>query len=163
MIRRLGLGGTLWNWKAALLSAVCRAFIFLTANLPAGVAAGWRAFATEFAFRIVASGLLGSLTERCATRNLSPTAIAAAVIGIAAAGHAAEYLVHRVAGTQELRRAVAGSVLFTLATTCFNLYAMHRGVLRSGPGRQSLRDDLRALPQLVVQFLHIPWTSRRCI
>jgi hypothetical protein len=152
-----------WNWKSALVSALCRAVIFLTANLPAGVEAGARALTTEFAFRVVASGLLGSLTERCARMNLSRTLTAAAALGLAAVGHAAEYIVHVAAGTPRLGSAFIGSVLFTILTTSFNLYAMHRGVLITGPGRQSLVEDMRALPQLLLDFFRTIWASRRSI
>jgi hypothetical protein len=152
-----------WNWKAALTSAICRGAIFLAANLPAGAIAGTYALATEFVFRTVASGALGSLTEACARRRLSPFANGAAVAGIAAAGHAAEYLVHRAAGTPRLGTSMVASVAFTLLTTGFNLYAMRRGVLITGAGRQTLVADLRRIPGLLRDFIRALWASRRCI
>jgi hypothetical protein len=52
-----------WNWKSALVSSVCRALIFLAANLPAGRHAALRAMLTEFLFRAVAAGFYGALTQ----------------------------------------------------------------------------------------------------
>jgi len=152
-----------WNWKAALLSACCRAVIFLATNLPAGTVAGIRAMVTEFIFRVVASGFLGAATEACAQRNLSPRRTAAAVALITATGHVAEIGVHVLAGTERIRSAVAGSIAFTLVTTSFNLFAMRRGALTVGRRRASLLTDLRRLPGLSLEFIRTIWPLKRCI
>jgi hypothetical protein len=161
---RFDLIGRCWNWKSALLSAAMRSLIFLGVNLPVGVPAGLRSMATEFGFRTVASGLLGNLTERCARLPLSRPHAIAAIAGIAAIGHLAEFCVHWVAGTPRLAASIAASVAFTFVTTAFNLYVMRRGTLISGPGGHSLRTDLRRLPRLVLEFIQsLLWTVRRCI
>jgi hypothetical protein len=152
-----------WNWKSALLSANCRAAIFLAANLPAGLGAGGRAWLTEFLFRTIASGVLGSLTQRCACRALPPRLWTLAVLGISAVGHALEYLVHRAAGTPRIGTALAGSILFTIFSTSFHLYVMRRNVFTTGPGSQSLLADFARLPGLAADAARSLWASRRCI
>ena len=153
----------LWNWKAALLSAWWRGLIFLVANLPAGYTAALRAMATELVFRTIASGVLGAATEHSARRARSRPAIVSAIVIISAAGHGAEYLIHRAAGTPLVGRAVAASIAFTLLSTSFNLFAMSRGVLTVGGGRSRLRDDLRRLPDVCLDFLRMRWRSKPCI
>jgi hypothetical protein len=156
--------GRCWNWKSAFLSAALRSLIFLAVNLPAGVPAGLRSMATEFVFRTIASGLLGSLTERCARLPLSRPRAIAAIAGIAATGHLAEFCVHWAAGTPRLAASISASVTFTFVTTAFNLYVMRRGTLIAGPGGHSLATDLRRLPRLVLEFIQsLLWTMRRCI
>jgi hypothetical protein len=142
-----------WNWKAATLSAGCRATIFFAVNLPAGMGAGLRAMATEMAFRVVASGALGSATQ--AFRRATPPAAAmiTALVVVPAAGHLAEYAVHRMAGTVRLGESIAVSIAFSMLTTAFNLFAMRRGALIVGDGQQSLADDVRRLPALIVAFV----------
>jgi hypothetical protein len=152
-----------WNWKGAVLSALCRAAIFLSATLPAGAAAGGRAATVEFTFRVFVSGVLASATQRCARLPLGRRGIGAAVLAIAAAGHLAEFAVHRSAGTPRVTVAVAGSIAFTLVTTSFNLFAMRRGVLVTGAGCLSLLDDLRLMPRTVAAFFRTLWASRRFI
>jgi hypothetical protein len=152
-----------WNWKAAILSAVCRSLIFLFVNLPAGRTAGLRSMAIEFVFRTVASGVLGSLTEPCARASLPRTSSAAAVVLISATGHVAELLVHWHAGTPRLGASVATSIAFTLITTTFNLFVMRRGTLITGATGRPLIEDLRRLPGLLLDFIHTLWALRRCI
>lgn len=142
-----------WNWKSAVLSSACRAAIFLTVNLPAGVDAGLRAMVTEMTFRIIASGTLGSATQALCKARPPAAAVATALLVIPAAGHLAEYTVHRLAGTVRLGESIAVSVAFTMITTSFNLFAMRRGALIVGDGQQTLGDDLRRLPVLMAAFL----------
>lgn len=137
-----------WNWKASVFSAVCRAGIFFAMNAPAGLGWATRAMATEFIFRGVTSGALGSLTQ--ALRYAEPRA--AALVVLPALGHLAEYALHRVAGTPRLGASVTASVAFSVVTTAFNLFAMRHGALIVGPQRQSFAADIRRLPSLVAAF-----------
>ena len=138
-----------WNWKSALTSAVCRATIFLAVNLPAGTVSGLRAMTTELVFRGIASGVFGTLTQAfCQMRHAW-----IAVLLLPAFGHTAEYLVHRTAGTARLGESIVASIVFTVVTTSFNLFAMRRGALIVGHGAQSLLADLRRLPRLIVAFV----------
>ena len=146
-----------WNWKSALLSANVRAAIFLAANLPAGLGAGGRAWLTEFLFRTIASGLLGSFTQRCSRLSLPPRLWAATVVSISAGGHAMEYVVHRIAGTPRIGTAIAGSILFSILSTSFHLYVMRRNVFTTGRDSQSLLADFAQLPRLVADAARALW------
>jgi hypothetical protein len=57
-----------------------------------------------------------------------------------------------MSGTQKLAASMTASVAFTALSTAFNLFAMRRGVLIVGADRLTLRQDLRAMPRLVVLF-----------
>lgn len=152
-----------WNWKSALLSANVRAAIFLVANLPAGLGAGGRAWLTEFAFRTIASGLLGSLTQRCSRLSLSPRLWAVTVVSIAAAGHAMEYAVHSFAGTPRIGTAIVGSMLLTMLSTSFHMFVMRRNMFTTGRDSQSLLADIAQLTRLVADAARTLWGSRRYI
>ena len=52
-----------WNWKSAVVSALCRASIFFVINISAGWDAALAAMQVEFAYRAVAAGFYGSLTQ----------------------------------------------------------------------------------------------------
>jgi hypothetical protein len=138
-----------WNWKSAILSSLCRATLFLVVNLPAGLMPGLRAMVTEFLFRGMASGVLGTLTQ-IFSRAKHPWL---ALVLLPAIGHSAEFLVHRAAGTPLLAKSIAASVAFSVLTTAFNLFAMRRGVLVVGAAEQPLRADLRRLPGLIGAFI----------
>ena len=158
--RALRVSGRLievWNWKSAALSSIVRATIFFTANVSAGWGAAWGAFGAELAFRACTSGFYGAATQACATARPAWFASAAALVVIPAISHSLEVAVHYARGTPALGRSIALSVLFTVVSTLFNLFAMRRGALVVGDAAAPLADDLRRIPGLIVEFIASPF------
>lgn len=151
-----------WNYKSAIVSAICRAPIFFVTNLPAGFGAAIGAGLAEFIFRFIAAGFYGALTQ--AFRRIEPplAGTIAAVVVMPVLGHSAEFLVHWWRGTPHLGTSIVASVMFSVVTTTFNLFAMRRGFLITGADSRSLRHDLGYMPALIVAFL-FSWRSRRFI
>jgi hypothetical protein len=142
-----------WNWKAGLTSAILRGIIFFSVNLTAGRGAAIGAMLTEFGYRILFSGFVGSITE--AFRKCEPawaTAVTISVV-IPLISHAVEFTVHYLRGTPRLAASVGASILFSIFSTLFNFYIMRRGFLVVGEERKPLLVDLAALPRLLVGFL----------
>jgi hypothetical protein len=142
-----------WNWKAALLSPLFRAHLFLAANVTAGWRAAAAAAVTEFTFRLVSSGFYGAATQ--AFREAQPpwaVALTVAVI-VPAISHSLELCVHWLRGTVNLRGSIVASVLFTVLSTLFNNFAMRRGALLVGEGEMPLWRDLARVPRLLATFL----------
>lgn len=150
----------LWNYKSALISAICRGPMFFVTNLPAGMHAALGAMWAESLFRFVAAGFYGALTQ--AFRRVEPpmAGTLAAIVVLPALGHSAEFLVHWLRGTPYLSASLAASVAFTVLTTAFNLFAMRRGALIVGKGSRPLWHDLIRMPALIAAFL-LSWRSRR--
>ncbi len=142
-----------WNWKSAVVSAVCRASIFFAVNLSVGLDAALAAMQVEFLYRIVAAGFYGSLTQYFSQLPSERTATIAAMCVVPGLAHLVEFAVHAWAGTPVLGWSLAGSVAFSLVTTRFNLFAMRRGVLTVGHGSASWWHDIKAIPMLVVAFV----------
>jgi hypothetical protein len=108
--------------------------------------------ALEFVFRFATSGFYGALTQ--AFRGLRPPLVGtvAALIALPVTGHALEFALHWWRGTPALAASVGLSVMLTVVSTWFNLFAMRRGVLVVGPGQRSLRHDLHAMPRILALF-----------
>jgi hypothetical protein len=143
-----------WNWKSAVTSAILRGAIFFTANLSAGRAAAVGAMLTEFSYRILFSGGVGSITQ--ALRKCEPAwaaALSASVV-LPVISHLVEFTVHLLRGTPRIRTSVAASVAFTILSALFNLYVMRRGVLVVGEAEdKTLLQDLAAIPRLIAGFV----------
>ncbi|HBY59472.1 MAG TPA: hypothetical protein DEH78_06590 [Solibacterales bacterium] len=142
-----------WNWKSAFLSASMRASIFFATNLAAGFRAAAGAMLAEFVFRTAISGFYGAATQ--ALRRAEPPwqgALAVMVV-LPLCSHTLEFLLHYLRGTPKLWTSVAVSVAFTGVSTLFNWYAMRRGALLVGDGRQSLAEDMKSMPAIVAGFL----------
>ncbi len=154
-----------WNWKSALLSSLFRAAIFFTANLAAGWRAAAAAMSVEFLYRGVSAGFFGALTQ--AFRRAQPTWLAAttALVLLPVTSHSLEFSIHRARGTPKLIASIISSVIFTIISTLFNLYAMQRGVLLMGAEGRSFAADFRALPRIIGGFLAVAplalWRLRR--
>lgn len=144
-----------WNWKSALTSAILRGAIFFAANLSAGMRAAAGAMMAEFLFRTATTGFYGAITQ--AFRRAEPAWLAAvtAMVLLPLASHSLEFVIHWLRGTPNLARSIAASVVFTVLSTLFNLYAMRRGVLIVGEERKSFWEDMRAMPRIIASFLAV--------
>lgn len=151
----------MWNYKTAILSACVRAALFFTATIQSGAEAATGAMLAEFGFRFVTSGFYGALTQ--AFRRVEPQVLGTigALLVVPAVGHLGEYVVHSWRGTPNLATALATSIAFTCVSTAFNLFAMRRGALIVGAGERPLREDLRAMPRLLLLF--VISLSRTCL
>ena len=142
-----------WNWKSAVLSSWFRAAIFFFVNLTAGWSAAVAAMSTELVFRGITSGFYGAISEGFAEAEPQWAAALCVMVAVPAMNHSLEFGVHWLRGTQKLMPSIAASVVFTVLSTLFNLYAMRRGALIVGAGRGSLLEDLRRSPKLLWEFL----------
>ena len=142
-----------WNWKSAVLSPLFRSQIFLAVNLRAGWKAALGAMAAEFAYRSLAAGFCGALTQ--AFRGAEPAWMAgfAVAILLPLLSHSLELLAHWLRGTPNLWASIAASVVFTAISTVFNWYAMRKGVFVVGEGSASLVADLRRIPRILFEFV----------
>lgn len=142
-----------WNWKTACLSAFFRGILILLANLSAGGTSAVGAMLAEACYRALTSGFYSALTQ--AFRFAQPVWAASAIpmVLIPIVSDSGEFAMHGLRGTQRLGTTVAASVIFTAISTLFELFLMRRGVLVMGKNRRPLVEDLKSIPQLIVDFL----------
>ncbi len=150
-----------WNYKSAVMSSLVRSLLFFAANLAAGLDAATAAMATEFTVRFLTAGFYGALTQ--AFRRVEPAVagLLAATVLLPLTAHSIELIAHWWRGTPRLASSLAVSVVFTVLSTSFNLFAMRRGLLIVGHGRKTLLEDLRAMPRAIAAFLGE--TARFCV
>ncbi len=160
---------TRWNWKSVVLAVIIRGLIYLTIYLISGE--NWTVTLTavlvEMPFRVVTTGVAGALVQ--SFRKASPIWLANMIVSIMlpAFSHTVEFAVHYgqetyfsdvLAATKDgvtRQRTFAISVLFSVVSVLFNLYAMRKGALLVGAGEatKSLKDDFKQMPRLVGEFV----------
>jgi hypothetical protein len=142
-----------FNWKTAATSAMLRAILFFCTNLRAGGQLALRATLVEATYAVCAMGIFGAVTQRI--RNARPVWLTGMIVWLAIPGVllSAQYFVHRAFGTPELRASMIASFCFAALGTGFNWFAMRRGAMITGAQRSSFAADLRALPNLVLDFV----------
>lgn len=150
-----------WNWKSAVLSALTRGALFFFANLGAGVSAALGAMSIESAFYITVAGFYGAATE--GFRRTRPAWLATLTIMVLMPGinHTLEFLLHWASGTKKLATSIIASICFSMLSAVFNLFAMRRGAFIVGAERQSLLEDFRQLPRIILDFL--TFVPRACL
>lgn len=150
-----------WNWKASLFSSILRALILLSSTWSAGPDDAAFAAALEFVYRATTAGWWGAITQ--AFRRVEPAwqAAVAACVLIPSVSQFLDAVLHLLAGTPHLLRAVVASAVFTVVATLFNLHAMRQGSLVVGSDGRTLRHDLSRIPGLVVSFVLQPFRGSR--
>src|SRR6185369_8954223 len=124
-----------WNWKAAVLSALLRAPIFLFAYLfqKQGIADAVSVTILLAVFRVVFGGVNGAIIQ--AYRNVKPAwhAVLTVPVVLAAFSHVVEFVVltgyDTITGTHGKTKAIFISIIVSIISAIFNLFAMRRGAL----------------------------------
>jgi hypothetical protein len=159
-----------WNWKAAVLSSLLRAPIFLAAYLfqKQGIADAVSVTVALAVFRVIFGGVNGAIIQ--AYRNVKPAwhAVLTVPVVLAAFSHVIEFAVltvyDSITGTQGKTKAIVVSVIVSIISAVFNLFAMRRGALIvRDESMQSFWRDLIRMPWLIFEFISFPlvWTYKR--
>jgi hypothetical protein len=160
---------TRWNWKSVVLAVFVRGFIYLSIYLISGE--NWTVTVTavlvELPFRVLTTGVAGALVQ--SFRKAKPIWLANTIASIMlpAFSHTVEFIAHYsqekyfsdvLAASKDgvtRERTFAISVLFSVVSVLFNLYAMRNGVLLVGAGdaTKSLTNDFKRIPRLIGEFV----------
>jgi len=136
-----------------MFSALFRGGIFFTVNFKAGWRAAVGAMLAEFVWRTATSGGWGALTQMLRKVRPEWQGLLGSMLVAPALSHSIEFTIHYTRGTPMLAKSIITSICFTQVSNLFNLYAMRKGALITGPEARSLRQDMRDVPGLVGGFL----------
>ena len=159
-----------WNWKAAVLSALLRSPIFFTAYLAQkqGLWIAFGAMLAQFFFRTLFGGVNGAIIQSFSKVEPAWQAVVTIPLVLAAFSHLIEFVVQTgfdsLTGTHGKGKAILVSIIISIISAVFNLFAMRRGALLvKDESEQSLWRDLKRMPWLALEFLSFPlvWTFRR--
>jgi hypothetical protein len=168
-----------WNWKAALLGAILRSSFYYTVYQASGEnrLVIFAAVGVEFVSRFISTGIAGAVVQ--SFRRSTPVWQANIIVSILlpAFSHTVEFFVHygqerymydlfAASETSARQRTFAISVLFSVISVLFNLFAMRHGVLLVGAGKetQSLGSDIKHMPRMVGEFTaYLPVMITKCL
>jgi hypothetical protein len=154
-----------WNWKAGLLSALMRSLIFLAAYLwkKEALILAIGAMLAQFVFRMLFGGINGALIQAYSKVEPAWQAVLTVPLVLAFFSHVIEFAVQTAydnyAGTSGKGKAIIASVIVSVISAVFNLFAMRRGALLvKDENSQSLWKDLKRFPLITTQFIfYVPW------
>jgi hypothetical protein len=142
-----------WNWKAAALSVLFRAPVFLISTQRHGLETMATAGIVESIFRIAITGIDASITQ--AVQRAEPQWAVAIVVLAAIPGMtvALQAVVHLLAATPNLRAGLVASLILSVLSSGFNWYSMRKGALLVGRKGDSFATDLGRMPMLIGRFV----------
>ena len=142
-----------WSWKAAVFTAAVRAAAFFASNLRSGEKRATEAMLVEAAFAIFAGGLIGAISQHL--RRARPAWATGVVLCVVLPGvmTVAQAGVHRMAKTEHPGAGLAMSFFLAALAAAYTWYAMRQGALLGGVDQTSMRDDLRAMPRVTLDFV----------
>ncbi|PYS86649.1 MAG: hypothetical protein DMF62_15190 [Acidobacteria bacterium] len=159
-----------WNWKAAIISSVLRAPIFFGVYLAQkqGLKMAFAAMAVQFVFRAITGGTNGAIIQSFSKIEPAWHAVVTIPVVLTVVMHIAEWFLQvgfdKIAGTNGKTTAVLLSVLGSVISAGFNLFAMRRGILLvKDESQQSFWHDIKQMPWIVFELVAFPlvWTLKR--
>jgi hypothetical protein len=142
-----------WSWKAAACTAAVRASAFFASNLRSGRRQAAKAMVVEAVFAVFAGGLLGAVSQYL--RRARPLWATALLLCFALPGAMtlAQSGVHHIAGTQHQSSGLFVSFCLAGLAAAYTWYAMRQGAMLGGIDQTTIRQDLRVLPRVTLDFL----------
>ena len=153
-----------WNWKASLIAGILRSSIYLVTHIQFGWRAALGAMSVEFIFRIIITGACGSLLQ--AFHKATPLWLGTLCVMVMLPGvtHLIEFGLHTLNADQGKGTAIIISIIFSIFSAIFNLFAMRRGILLvKDENQQSLWQDIKQFPLIILEFIFYPlvWWWRK--
>jgi hypothetical protein len=139
------------------MSATVRSLVYLAAMARSGPHGRIGIVAVEMAYVTLTAGVYAGMQQRALglrSRILGNFIIAVGVPGVA---QYLDWLVHRAVGPAAPARAILAASIFTLLSALFHLHVMRSGVFLTGHAGQTLADDFRRIPRLVLGFVRLPY------
>ena len=159
-----------WNWKAAIISSVLRAPIFFGAYLAhnQGLKIAFAAMGVQFVFRAVTGGTNGAIIQSFSKIEPAWHAVVTIPVFLTVLMHIGEWFLQagfdKFAGSKGKTTAVMLSILGSVISAVFNLFAMRRGILLvKDESQQSFWHDIKQMPWIVFELVSYPlvWTLKR--
>jgi hypothetical protein len=159
-----------WNWKAAIISSVLRAPIFFGAYLAQkqGLKMAFAAMGVQFVFRAVTGGTNGAIIQSFSKIEPAWHAVVTIPVVLTVFMHIGEWFLQAgfdtYFGTKGKTTAVLISILGSVISAVFNLFAMRRGILLvKDESQQSFWHDLKQMPWIIFELVAYPlvWTMKR--
>lgn len=145
-----------WNWKAAALSVLFRAPVFIISTQRHGLQTMATAGVVESVFRIFITGMNASITQ--AVEWAEPQWMVAILVlaAIPAVTMGLEGIPHWLASTPNLRAGLVASLSLSVLSSGFNWFSMRKGALLVGREGSSFGTDLSRMPMLIGRFVASP-------
>jgi hypothetical protein len=147
---------THWNWKAALITAVCRAGACMAALWHSPLYAREHFGAVEAAYVLLTSGIFSAWQQQALDVKPRRLSWAIVVLVIPLGSLAADSALHVWLDHGNMRALGIGALIATLISAIFHWHLMQNGAMLVGEQGRTLVDDMKQMPRLIATFVLSP-------
>jgi hypothetical protein len=147
---------THWNWKAALITAVCRAGACMAALWHSSLYAREHFGVVEAVYVLLTAGVFSAWQQQALDVKPRKLAWAIVVLAIPLGSLAGDSALHLWLDHGNMRALGIGALIVTVVSALFHWHIMQKGAMLVGRNSRSFADDMKRMPQLVVSFVQEP-------
>ena len=147
---------THWNWKAALITAICRAAGCMAALWHSPLHAREHFGAVEAIYVLLTVGIFSAWQQQALDVKPRRLAWAIVVLAIPLGSLAADCALHLWLDNGNMRALGMGALIVTVISAMFHWHVMQNGAMLVGENSSSLIGDMKAMPRLIATFVRYP-------
>ncbi len=147
---------THWNWKAALITAICRAGACMAALWHSPLHAREHFGAVEAAYVLLTAGIFSAWQQQALEVKPRRLAWSIVVLAIPLGSLAADSALHVWLDQGNMRALGIGALIATLISAMFHWHVMQNGAMLVGRNSNSFVGDMKRMPRLIATFVWNP-------
>lgn len=147
---------THWNWKAALITAVCRAAACMAALWHSPLHAREHFGVVEAVYVLLTAGIFSAWQQQALDVKPRRLAWAIVVLAIPLGSLAADCALHVWLDQGNMRALGIGALIATLISAMFHWHVMQNGAMLVGKDTNSFLGDMKQMPRLIATFVWNP-------
>jgi len=147
---------THWNWKSALITAICRAGACMAALWHSPLHAREHFGVVEAAYVLLTAGIFSAWQQQALDVKPRRLAWAIVVLAIPLGSLATDSALHLRLDRGNMRALGVGALIVTVISAMFHWHVMRNGALLVGDDSRSFTDDMKRMPRLIATFVWNP-------
>ena len=147
---------THWNWKAAVITAICRAGACMAALWHSPLHAREHFGVVEATYVLLTAGIFSAWQQQALDVKPRRLAWAIVVLAIPLGSLAADCALHVWLDQGNMRALGIGALIATLVSAMFHWHVMQNGAMLVGENTNSFVGDMKQMPRLIATFVSYP-------
>jgi hypothetical protein len=150
---------THWNWKAALITAICRAGACMAALWHSPLYVREHFGVVEAAYVLLTAGVFSAWQQQALDVKPRKLAWVITVLAVPLGSLAGDSALHLWLDNGNMRALGIGALVVTVVSAMFHWHIMRNGAMLVGVNSRSFTDDMKAMPRLLVTFFSEPYQT----
>jgi hypothetical protein len=147
---------THWNWKAAIITAMCRGAACMAALRHVHPHARQHFSVVEMVYVLLTAGIFSAWQQQALVIKPRYLAWLVVVVVVPLTSLSVDAIAHALLDHVNAHALGIGALIFTLISAMFHWHVMENGAMLVGKQSRPLSSDIRQLPRLMLSFVTAP-------